>query len=137
MTESYKLQQTKNFVAAFKEANKNTVQKVSKYDPVRKIWTFEVVEIDENVKDFAKKHLKTEAQKRIADKKEKLKKVIVTKTSPGTKVARQKGTKPKTEMRLNVVRLINEGKKISDVAKMYNTTPRKVSVALCKEKNNY
>lgn len=133
MTEAYKLEQTKKFVAEFKEANKKTVQKVSKYDPIRKIWTFEVVQLDENVKDFAKKHLKSEAQKRRADKKDKAKAIIVTKASVGRKT----GNKPKSLMRQNVVRLTNEGKKPKDIAMMYNTTPKKVSVALCKEKKNY
>ena len=41
------------FVAKFKESNKETVERVKSYDPAMKMWIFEKVKIDDNAKLFS------------------------------------------------------------------------------------
>lgn len=71
MNTSEQHRKTVDFVNQFKEANKNTVQRVRSYDPKQKTWTLETVKIDPNVKKFARNNLRTEVQHRFTAKKKK------------------------------------------------------------------
>ncbi|MGD1319183.1 hypothetical protein [Chryseobacterium sp. 2R14A] len=121
-----------DFVAGFKAANKNTVERVRTFDPKLKTWTFEVVQRDENASKFSEE---LKISKRRQKEKEKRMKSIPDKknASPGEK---KMPTKPKSKMRLNVVRLHNEGLIFKQIGKMYGVSENSARLAYHKEMNN-
>ena len=123
-----------DFVNEFKQANANTVQKVSSYDPIKKIWFLKTVKTDENAYKFAKETLKTEAQHRAAEKKGKGKNNIITRKSMSVEALRKMPTKPKSAMRLNVVRLRKEGKSFQEIADLYGKSKNSAKIVYHKEK---
>jgi hypothetical protein len=124
------------FVDRYKEANKNTVQKVKKYDPKLRIWTLEAITIDENALKFSEENRKNKRRQRESEKREKNKTVkkIVIPVKPVINTAQQSmSRKPRSQMRLNVVRLHKEGLKFKEIGNMYNISENSARLAYHKE----
>ncbi|WP_312399544.1 hypothetical protein [Chryseobacterium sp.] len=113
-----------DFVQGFKEANKNTVEKVFKYDPKLKSWTYQLVQRDENALGF---HQKIKRKARNEKEKERRLKQNVAKSAPlkvnKTFVVRKKIS----DMRLNVVQHRADGWSFNKIADKY-----KVSETSCR-----
>lgn len=124
------------FVDRYKEANKNTVQKVKKYDPKLRMWTLEAIIIDENALKFSEENRKSKRRQGEKEKREKNKPVkkFVIPAKPVIDTAQQSmSRKPRSQMRLNVVRLHQEGKKFKEIGDMYNVSENSARVAYHKE----
>ncbi|BFO64102.1 hypothetical protein [Chryseobacterium sp. KCF3-3] len=124
------------FVDRYKEANKNTVHRVRQYDPKLRMWTLEAIITDENALKFSEENRKNKRRQREKEKREKNKTVkkFVIPAKPVVETTKQSmPTKPRSQMRLNVVRLHKEGKKFKEIGDMYNVSENSARVAYHKE----
>lgn len=128
MNSSIEHQKMVDFVDSFKAANKNTVERVRKFDPKLKTWTFEVVKRDENASKFSEELKNTKRRQREKDKR--MKNNPEKKPAPAPKATEKKKqpsnkvmpVKPRSEMRMNVVRLRKEGKTFIEIGKLYGVS---------------
>lgn len=129
-----------DFVAGFKAANKNTVERVRKFDPKLKTWTFELVKRDENAAKFSEdlknsKRRQKEKEKRMKSNPDKK---TVTPPKPVEKKSTQQTsrimpTKPRSEMRMNVVRLHNDGRTFKQIGDLYGVSETSARTAYHRE----
>lgn len=120
-------------VAGYKAANRQTIQKVQDYDPVKKIWYLETVKVDPAAADYAKETILSDRKSKSkasldrdkAANAKKVKKVVAKKTlqpKPKHTPKPRDGGKQRTEMRKNIVALRISGKSLAEIAKLYGRT---------------
>ncbi|PIF44902.1 hypothetical protein CLU96_1899 [Chryseobacterium sp. 52] len=137
MSATYEHRKVVAFVDSFKAANKNTVERVRKFDPKQKTWTFEIVKRDENVVKFSEDIKKSKRRQREKDKRQKTtpakKNVIPAK--PTVNITPQiMPQKPRSEMRLNVMRLHKDGLKFKEIGNLYGVSESSARTAYYREK---
>lgn len=125
-----------DFVNSYKAANAKTVVSVRKFDSKMKTWTIEVVVRDENAvkfsKDLKKANKRIKRQKNPAEKKTVTAPNLVSKKK-AVQTTRVMPTKPRSEMRLNVVRLHNDGLKFKEIGKLYGVSETSARTAYHRE----
>lgn len=113
------------FVQGYKEANKQTIERVRKYDPRLKCWTYEVVKRDENASKFHQQQVNNQRNKKEKEKRQK---------SNVAKIP-QRG-KDKSEMIKNVMKHYDEDKMtFQAIADMYGVGQNTVRRAYKKLKD--
>ncbi|MPS73987.1 MAG: hypothetical protein E2590_12705 [Chryseobacterium sp.] len=131
-----------DFVARYKEANKNTTFKTV-YDPVKKLRILVPIEIDPNAYQFAKENVITESDLKNRRRREKAKSNNIAKPPSPPKPAKEPpkprqesagaAKKPKGELRQNVIRLRNAGYKFMEIGKMYGVKDVTAKMAYYRE----
>ena len=112
-----------DFVSSFKAANKNTVERIRKFDPRLRSWTYETVKKDPNATKWHEEHISTSKAKKAKEKRQK--KSIAKPANPVTVKNRagKEFSRPETGLNVNVVRLHdNEKLTFRSIAALYDTS---------------
>lgn len=128
MSTNYEHRKIVDFVESFKVANKNTVQRIRKYDPKLRSWTFEIVKVNENAVKFSENIKKSKRNQR-----EKEKRLKTTVAKPTNKTSENVVRKHRSEMRLNVVRLHKDGLKFKEIGDLYGVSESSTRTAYHRE----